>query len=194
MLLRLLATVCFVWALGVPAFAQDAPTEPPSAQEQEARALFEAGRAAFNDGRFEDSLGYFRQSYELSGRPELLFNIGTSADRLRLNQEALDAFERYLAALPDAPNRREVEGRIRVLRRAMVATPEEAARTETAEPAPSVIVVQDDDTVFETWWFWTLTGTAVAGAIIAVILLTSDTDPQYMLGDDGDTHLTLVGP
>ena len=101
---------------GDPAEAELSPTE------QEARQLFNAGRIAFNDGRFDDALGYFERSYELSGRPVLLFNIGSAADRLRQNQRALDAFEAYLEAMPDASNRREVEGRIRVLRRAIVAT------------------------------------------------------------------------
>ena len=66
---------------------------PSGPRETEARALFEAGRQAFTDGRFEDALQRFSQSYELSHRAELLFNIGQAADRLRRDAEALAAFE-----------------------------------------------------------------------------------------------------
>ena len=94
--------------------AQDETIDP--SRDQKARSLFEAGRTAFRDERFADALGHFRRAYELSRRAELLYNIGTSEDRLRHDEAALEAFEAYLAALPDAENRAEVEGRIELLR------------------------------------------------------------------------------
>lgn len=87
--------------------------------ETEARSLFEAGAEAFSNGRFERALEYFERSYELSGRPGLLFNIGTVADRLRLDARALTAFEAYLEVEPDAPNAVAVRARIDALRRAI---------------------------------------------------------------------------
>lgn len=111
-----------------PAQAQQAEgSEPGSEQsegspqqvdlkDEEARRLFEAARLAFQDGRFEDALRSFRRAYELSDRPGLLYNIGTAADRLRHDEEAIEAFEEYLEQAPDAPNRGEVERRLEVLR------------------------------------------------------------------------------
>jgi tetratricopeptide (TPR) repeat protein len=84
--------------------------------EAEARANFEAGRIAFVDGRFADALPYFERAHELTGRPELLYNIGVCRDRIGHDVGALEAFEAYLAAIPDAANRSEVEQRIETAR------------------------------------------------------------------------------
>lgn len=100
--------------------------------DAEARSRFEAGRAAMAAGRTEDALVDFRRAYELSHRPALLYNIGVAADRLRRDDEALEAFEAYLASMPasDVTNRAEVEGRITVLRETI------AARTAREGPGP----------------------------------------------------------
>jgi hypothetical protein len=100
-----------------------ADVDSPAAADEEARLLFEAGARAFEDGRFEVALERFREAYELSHQPALLYNIGQSADRVRLDREALEAFEAYLAAVPGARNRREVEGRVAALRRILEAAP-----------------------------------------------------------------------
>jgi tetratricopeptide (TPR) repeat protein len=100
-------------------------------RDQEARALYEAGKLAFEEGRFENALRHFERAHELSGRPRLLYNIGTAADRLRRDDVALAAFERYVAEQPDAVNRQAVEARIAVLR-----AQQEAARERAREPSP----------------------------------------------------------
>ncbi|WP_053234941.1 tetratricopeptide repeat protein [Sandaracinus amylolyticus] len=114
-----------------------ADAQPPAdtSRDEEARALFAAGRTAFEAGRFSDALSYFQRSYELSGRSMLLFNIGSAHDRMRQDVEALAAFEAYLRAVPNAPNAREVEARVEVLRRA-IAQREPAPETTVEAPAP----------------------------------------------------------
>lgn len=126
-----------------------------SGSDEEARVVFSAGREAYARGDYESALESFRQAYELSNRPELQFNIAQAADRLRRDRDARDAFEAYLNAVPDAPNRVEVEARLRVLR-------EEIARDDAlrAQAAGGDIVEQ--------WWFWTLIGVAVAGAGVGI--------------------------
>lgn len=89
-----------------------------SAQLAEARRVFEAGKAAFDAGRFDEAAERFERAYELSGRPELLFDLGLAADRLRDDERALDAFERYLALAGDSPFRAQVERRVAALRAA----------------------------------------------------------------------------
>jgi hypothetical protein len=101
----------------VRAQAEEAAPAEAEAADAEARLLFEAGARAFEDGRFEVALARFREAYALSHQPMLLYNIGQAADRVRLDREAFVAFEAYLAAVPDARNRREVEGRVAALRR-----------------------------------------------------------------------------
>lgn len=88
--------------------------------------------AAYTAGNYEDALGYFNRSYQLSNRPKLLYNIGQAADRLRRDQEALDAFKEYLTQVPDAPNRFEVENRIKALEKFV-----ENEKAAEAAPAPA---------------------------------------------------------
>lgn len=105
--------------LRVPRARAVAPDATASSADREARARFESGRLAFDDQRYEEALADFERSYELSGRSIILFNIGLVHDRLRRDGEALDAFRRYLEAVPDAENRAEVERRIEVLQAAL---------------------------------------------------------------------------
>lgn len=88
---------------------------PPSRAEDVARNLFEAGRAAYDAGDYREALELFQRAYEHSDRPRLLYNIGQSADRLRMDRTALAAFRRYLELVSEADNRVEVENRINAL-------------------------------------------------------------------------------
>ena len=72
------------------------PAAAQSSADEEARVHFEAGRVAFSRGRYESALASFQEAYELSQRPALLYNIGTTFDRLRRDQEAIEAVERFL--------------------------------------------------------------------------------------------------
>ena len=63
------------------------------------------------------ALGLFQRAYELSGRPQLLYNVGLAATNAGDERAALAALEQYLRDLPDPPNRGIVEGRIANLRR-----------------------------------------------------------------------------
>ena len=94
------------------AFAQ---AEDSTQLDEAARLTFESAREAFVAGDYERALGLFRQAYSLSQRPGLLYNIAQTLDRLRRDAETLEALREYLEAYPDAPNRAEVEARIRVL-------------------------------------------------------------------------------
>ena len=73
--------------------------------DSEAKALFIAGRDAFEAGRFETALDQWQKAYELSRRPGLQHNIGLAHDRLRHDDQALTAFKAYLAEVPDSANR-----------------------------------------------------------------------------------------
>ncbi|MCS6800144.1 MAG: hypothetical protein NZ898_16760 [Myxococcota bacterium] len=149
--------------------ATAAPDEA-SRSDAEARAVFVRGREAYERGDFETALASFRRAYELSGRPALLFNVGQAADRLRRDREALEAFEAYLAAVPDAGNRAEVEARIRVLREQIAR--DEALRAELASASQrrdeGAHRSADGRSVVTRWWFWTLVGAAVVGVGVAI--------------------------
>lgn len=139
--------------------------DEPSADEV-ARATFILGREAYARGDYEAALAAFRRAHELSGRPQLLFNIGQAADRLRRDREALQAFEAYLTAMPEAENRVEVEARMRVLREQVAR--DEALRAELARASERRDA--EEPPVVEQWWFWTLIGVGVAGAAVGIAL------------------------
>jgi tetratricopeptide (TPR) repeat protein len=113
----------FVLGLTASASAQQPQTPPPnseaSADDAAARLLFNTAREAFAAGNYEVALQRFQQAYDLSHRSALLYNIGTTLDRMRRDREALAAFERFLAEDATSPNRSEVEARVRVLRAAV---------------------------------------------------------------------------
>jgi hypothetical protein len=109
--LRLLMFACVLVASSSFSHAQ--------AQEDEtlelARQAFEAGRVAYEGGRFEEALAQFEEAHRLTGDPDMLYNIGTVADRLRRDELALSSYRGYLAQRPDARDRAQIEARIAVL-------------------------------------------------------------------------------
>ena len=116
------------------------PQLSPEESDRKARALFQQGKQAFENGQYRDAWDYFRKAYLLSKRPELLYNVGQSADRMRMDREALDAFRLYLERLPNAANRREVENRVRALEERLGETP-----SATAASGDSMDVALPDD-------------------------------------------------
>ena len=138
------------WADAVRAQALS-PTPEAAATDgdQRARLKFEDGRKAYGDGRYRDAWADFHEAYQLSNRPELLYNIGQTADRLGQDADALKAFKMYLQRLPEAQNRHDVENRIRALEERVGASGQPAPQTlgetstsaaasvsTTSEPAP----------------------------------------------------------
>lgn len=82
----------------------------------EARRLFARGERDYAAGRFETALSSYSRAHELSGLAGFLFNIGVCHHRLEHWAEAADFLERYLEAVPDAPNRGDAEELLREAR------------------------------------------------------------------------------
>lgn len=107
-----------------------------SGADEEARALFQAGSVAFDEGRYENALEHFRRAYELSRRPALLYNVGVAAERVRHDEEALAAFQQFLREVPDTPQRTAVEARVAILERAIRDRTQPEESQEQPEAAP----------------------------------------------------------
>jgi tetratricopeptide (TPR) repeat protein len=206
MLLLLLAV-----AVPSPAMAQTGE----ATAEAEARELFTQGARAFDDGRYEASLGFFEDAYRISQRHLLLYNIGQAQDRLRRDTEALATFRRYLELVADPPYRLQVESRIRNLEESVERQRreheqlEEARRREeelrrqeeaavadgtTVEPTdPTAPRDEDDDGgLLSKWWFWTIIGVVVVGGIAAGVgVAASGGSEQPIAGDVGGVVRTL---
>lgn len=96
-------------------------SQSPEERIAEAKEAFALGTAAYADGEFERALASFQRAYDLTGSPDLLYNIATVSDRLRRDEEALASYEGYLEARPKSVDREHVESRISVLRAAIEA-------------------------------------------------------------------------
>lgn len=104
-----------------PEYLPDTPVDPAE-RDKQAQAEFQKGKTAYENGEYREAWGHFHDAYALSNRPELLYNIGQTADRLRMDADALKAFKLYLQQLPQAENKREVENRVRALEERIRAT------------------------------------------------------------------------
>jgi tetratricopeptide (TPR) repeat protein len=201
-----------VCAQAAPAEAATAAAPTQADEDREARFLFEAGRTAYDAGRYREALAHFQGAYDLSLRPQLLYNVGQAADRLRQDEVALDAFERYLSALPVADNRPAVEERIKVLR-AVLAEEQAAANpaptpVETALAAPALAdgparaptdrdPARDDDDLLSKWWVWAAAGGVVVAVVAGVLIASSGGDEgrsvkgRLVQGSDGKVIVAL---
>jgi hypothetical protein len=94
------AVVCGVLAWSAQSSADDA-RKPVGT---EAREHFAAGVRLLQDpdgARYEDAYREFRAAYAASPSPKILGNIGFSAMKLERDAEAIAAYGRYLAEVPD---------------------------------------------------------------------------------------------
>ncbi|MBW1760062.1 MAG: hypothetical protein JRG67_02220 [Deltaproteobacteria bacterium] len=118
--------VLLIVAVAVSCLVSTAGVHAQSSQSREARIAaakkaFAVGTEAYANGEFTTALTSFRLAYELTGSPDLLYNIATVSDRMRRDEEALEAYEGYLEARPKSSDREHVASRIDVLRAAIEA-------------------------------------------------------------------------
>jgi tetratricopeptide (TPR) repeat protein len=103
-------------AIALPAAA--APVPPPPGTDP-AREHYERGLAKYNLAEFDAAIVEFKQSYEISKAPRLLFNIA-QAYRLKKDYEsALYFYSTYLRADPNPPNLSDVNEKIDEMQRAV---------------------------------------------------------------------------
>lgn len=202
----LMCVVGLTQALTARAQTETATESAPDEQaekDREARLMFEAGRSAYDAGRFTDALKSFQRAYELSQRPALLYNVGQAADRLREDEIALDAFERFVQAVPDSEIRPAVEERIRVLRGVLAEKQARAQQAvspvqvaQAAQPAQTTAAPEttdnserdDDGSVLSKWWLWAGAGGVVAAVVITALVVSSGgggSGGELVKGSDG---------
>ncbi len=122
--------------LSLPVSAQEAEGEHAAELDDAARVLFDDGTRAYDAGRFDEALDRYETAYELSQRPQLLYNIAVTHDRLDHKREAATFYERFVEALPDSPRAEVASSRAEILRRSANAQDAEvAAAREAAERA-----------------------------------------------------------
>lgn len=95
--------------------AEAGPTEPGDEGEERARRLYLLGDDLYMQGRYDEALAAFEESYELSGRPLLLYNMANVYERSGEFDEALLKLEAYLPSATDE-ERPRLRARIESLR------------------------------------------------------------------------------
>lgn len=104
-----------------------------------ARLRYEAGTNLYRAGDFAGAAREYQAAYDLSGRPNLLYNLYVAWRDAGELRKAADALERYLDAVPDAEDRVNLEARLAAMQQQIAALDAaEAARQAEVqtEPAP----------------------------------------------------------
>jgi tetratricopeptide (TPR) repeat protein len=105
-----------------------------AASRQAGHEYLEAGKSAYDAGRFEEALRNYERAYELLKTPRTLFRIGDVADKLGLRVRAVSAYQQYLASVPTTSDRARVEARIRANRGPAPAKAPEATQLVSSAP------------------------------------------------------------
>ncbi|MBX3274479.1 MAG: tetratricopeptide repeat protein [Sandaracinaceae bacterium] len=119
--------------------AQDAPSAAEEGTQARARVHFQAGASYYEAGAYDDALREWTRAYELSPRPELLYNLSLAYQGLNRLSEARDHLRRFLDEVSDIPNRANLELRVENLERRIAAQAEAMAPPDDEpDPGPAV--------------------------------------------------------
>ncbi|MGE0551183.1 MAG: tetratricopeptide repeat protein [Kofleriaceae bacterium] len=129
----------FAIAFAVVAPAVIAPeaahAEPSKADLDKAKKAFGKGKEAFDKGDFPEAIANFKQSYELSKNPVLLYNIGFANESAKMDDIALYYYRKFLADAPaDAAQRAEVTERVKVLEKKFQVAAPTVEKTDRPNP------------------------------------------------------------
>jgi len=111
--------------------------DPTPEAVERARTAYARGQQAFAAGDFTTALQAFEEAYASVANPIVLVSIGESAAKLARVETALAAYDAYLRARPDAPDRDEVAQK----RAAFAAAQAPARLSLTSEPAGADVVL-----------------------------------------------------
>lgn len=87
-------------------------SEAAAEDRRRAAVMLDRSALAYREGRFRAAAALLEDAYLLSREPILLYNLGRAYEGERDDARAIDAYARYLAAVPDAPNADVVRERI----------------------------------------------------------------------------------
>lgn len=105
-----------------------------SGNAETAQAHFDRGAKLYNLGHFQEAIADFEKAYDLDPSPIFLFNIAQSHRQLGNKERALFFYRRYLEQAPRAPNRDDVERRMKDLQAALQQEAEAKQKPPTDVP------------------------------------------------------------
>ncbi|MEO6953114.1 MAG: hypothetical protein ABI321_15040 [Polyangia bacterium] len=95
--------------------------EPRDPDTEIAQRHFRLGARHYEESQYALAIVEFEAARRTKAFPELDYDIARCHDRMEQPQAAVDAYERFLRAQPNAPQAQEVTERIRVLRERLTA-------------------------------------------------------------------------
>ena len=111
--LRLVTALLIALTVGLGAPPAEAQTR---GQIRRARVLFARGLRQYDRHRYTAALRTFTRAYQLASAPAVVYNIAQCHVALGDEEHAIESYELFLQLSPDAPNRAEVERKVRELR------------------------------------------------------------------------------
>lgn len=187
-----MALTCAIGLPALPARAQQQQQQQqPSAEDTRARELFLEGEAHYAAGRYEQAADRYLEAYELSQRPELLFNLGNAYERLGDYEQAAEYLRRYV----NSPRARDVVSVRERIRRLETAAAEQKRRAEEQEPeaVPGDAIIEapapapDRTSGMERAKWWLIgSGASAAGAIgLGLLALNAGNNASKDCADAG---------
>jgi tetratricopeptide (TPR) repeat protein len=103
-----------LWA-AIPILLWCAFASADARQDRAARDAFNLGRAAYESGDYQLAYDKFKESFQLSHEPALLYNIASALQGLKRPHDAAEALQSFLRLQPNDPDRAKIEQRIATL-------------------------------------------------------------------------------
>lgn len=182
--------VAFVAFAATLALSADAAHADTSKNDEEARVHFRLGTAYYDSGRFAQAAQEFKQAYELSKRPELLYNLFLAYRDAGEVANAAAALRQYLSDAPNVEERGKLEARLEALEKLLENQPAQPATSSEPEPAPTQQASTEPAPAAQppaapaeppparlTWLPWTLIGAGgalVVGGVVSGALAAKD--------------------
>lgn len=171
-------------------------TDPARAADSEAvQHLVDEGRDLFQAARFDEALTRYEAAFERSGANGLVYMIGRCHQELGHEEQALAAFERFLAG--EGPEEAKARAReyVAAHRSRAPESPPPAPpppplgsvpkREPTATPSPPVTVAAVEQRHPYSPWTWVTLGTGVAMLATGTVC--------YVLGEADHREITSAG-
>jgi tetratricopeptide (TPR) repeat protein len=175
-------------------------------EEQAFRAHYDLAVTCYRKQRYEQAITELKAAQAIYAAPRLHLNLGHAYRHLDRPQEALSHYERYLAEVPELPQKERavVDEYIAAARRLIE---EQAARqrpppltrihesmggapsprpalplAETGRRSPAPARPRQPAPLYRRWWIWTLVGVAVAGTVTVAVVASQPWDPALPAG------------
>lgn len=142
---------------------------------ERALALFEESRGHYDAGRFDEAAALLEEAYRLQPEPILLYNMARAYEGAGRLEEAVDAYDRYLAGAGEVRDRGAIERRVQTLREQLARQRElEARASDAAAPAETVAAPEVAPAPPPAGGVdpvpWVITAIGVAGLGVGVVL------------------------